>query len=71
MIAGKGNKIGKLDGVATKLSAADIKKWLTDPLEMEKKLEKPPKVKMSSKAKQMKLTDADVEALVAYMLTLK
>ena len=31
MIAGKGNKIGKLDGVATKLSAADIRKWLDQP----------------------------------------
>lgn len=70
IIAGKGNKIGPLDGVADKLSAADIKKWMTDPIEMEKTLDHKPKVKMSSKAKQMALTPADIEALTAYMQTL-
>lgn len=71
MIAGKGNKIGKLDGIAGKLSEAEIRKWLTDPAEMEKNLEKKPKVKMSSKIKQMTLKDADVDVLVAYLKTLK
>ncbi len=71
MIAGKGNKIGKLDGVASKIDAAEIRKWLTQPAEMEKTLEKAPKVKMSSKMKLMKLGPADIDALVAYMETLK
>ena len=71
MIAGKGNKIGVLDHVATKVSADDMRKWLTAPLDMEKTLDHKPKVKMSSKIAQMKLTDADVDALVAYLMTLK
>lgn len=71
MIAGKGNKIGKLDGVATKLSAADMRKWLTDPAQMEAKLDHKPKVKMSSKIKQMQLKDPDIDALIAYLETLK
>ena len=71
MIAGKGNKIGVLDHVATKVSADDMRKWLTAPLDMEAKLDHKPKVKMSSKIAQMKLTDADVDALVAYLTTLK
>lgn len=37
---------------------------------MEAKLEKKPKVKMSSKNKAMALTPADIDALTAYMLTL-
>ena len=71
MIAGKGNKIGKLDGIASKVSAADMQKWLTRPADMEKTLEKKPKVKMSSKIQQMNLKDTDIEALVAYLQTLK
>jgi cytochrome c553 len=70
-IAGKGAKIGKLDGVATKLSAADLRKWLTAPAEMEAKLKTKPVVKMSSKVREMKLTDPEVDALVAYLQTLK
>jgi cytochrome c len=70
IIAGKGNKIGPLDGVGTKLNEADIRKWFTHPVEMEKALTKRPKVKMSSKAKQMNLKAAEIDALTAYMLTL-
>lgn len=71
MIAGKGNKIGVLDGVAAKITADEMRKWLTAPLDMEAKLDHKPKVKMSSKINLMKLTDADVDALVAYLTTLK
>lgn len=71
MIAGKGNKIGKLDGVASKVSAADMRKWLTTPAQMEAKLDHKPKVKMSSKLKEMNLNDADIDALIAYLQTLK
>lgn len=69
LIGGKGNKIGPLDGVATKLNEVDIRKWLTDTVEMEKTLDHKPKVKMSSK--KTKLTPAELDAVVAYMLTLK
>jgi len=70
MVAGKGYKNGKLDGVASKMSADDMRKWLTAPREMEAKLAQKPKVKMSSR-KTMQLTDSDVTALVAYLTTLK
>jgi len=69
MIAGKGNKIGPLDGVSSKLSEADIRKWLTEPAEMEKTLDHKPKVKMSSK--KIVLQPAEVDAVVAYLQSLK
>ena len=69
MIAGKGEqKISPLDGVGSKLSAADIRKWMTSTAEMEAKLDHKPKVKMSSK--KVKLTDPEIDALVAYMMSL-
>ena len=69
MIAGKGNKMYPLDGVGAKLSAADIKRWFTHTAEMEAKLPKPPTLKMSSK--KVDLKDPDLDALVAYMQSLK
>ena len=69
MVAGKGNKMSSLDGVGTKLPAADIKRWITNTAEMEVKLPKPPTVKMSSKKYALK--DADLDALVAYLGSLK
>ena len=68
-IEGRGNKANKLDGVASKVSADDMKKWLTSPKEMEAKLDHKPKVKMSSK--KPTLTNTDIDALVAYLQTLK
>jgi len=71
-VAGKGGTLTKqypLDGVGAKLTAADTKKWLTATEEMEAKLEKKPKVKMSSK--KVPVTDTEVDALVAYMQSLK
>jgi len=71
-IDGKGGTLTKqypLDGVGAKLSAADIKKWLVATAEMEAKLEKAPKIKMSSK--KVPLTDTEVSSLVAYLETLK
>jgi mono/diheme cytochrome c family protein len=69
MIAGKGNKMFPLDGVGAKLSAADMKKWFTHTAEMEAALPKKPAIKMSSKKYDLK--DADLDALVAYMMSLK
>jgi mono/diheme cytochrome c family protein len=71
-IAGKGGKLASaLDGVGTKLPEADIRKWLANPAEMERTLPKKPAMPMSSFMKSHKLTDPDVDALTAYMLSLK
>jgi mono/diheme cytochrome c family protein len=71
-IAGKGGKLASaLDGIGGKLKEADIRKWLTTPAEMEATLPKKPTMPMSTYLKTHKLTDADVDALVAYMLSLK
>jgi mono/diheme cytochrome c family protein len=67
-IAGKGSKANPLDGVGAKLSAADIRAWLTDPVAMTKKTNSQKKPPMPKNAK---LTAADVDALVAYMQSLK
>src|SRR5207249_3633907 len=69
MIAGKGNKISPLDDVAGRLREADIRRWLTNTVEMEAALDRKPKVKMS--AKKFNLSPNDVEALTAYLLTLR
>ena len=71
-IKGTGGKLASaLDGVGAKLPEADIKKWLTNPAEMEAKLPKKPTMPMSAYLKTHKLIDPDVDALVAYMLSLK
>ena len=66
-IAGKGSKISPLDGVGSKLSAGEIKQWLTDPATMTAKLPKKPPVTM----KKVDLPAADIDNLVEYMLSLK
>ena len=68
-IAGKGAKANPLDGVGKKLSAEDIKAWIVTPTEMTKKsgsTKKPP-----MPAKYGKLPAADLDALVAYLASLK
>lgn len=71
-IAGQGTKMASaLDKVGTKLSAADTKKWLTNTAEMEAKVTPKPKASMANFMKTKKLTDADVDALVAYLQSLK
>ena len=68
-----GAKKGPLDGVATKLTADEIRKWLTVPAEMEAKMEEPPEGtnSMANKLEKKALTPEEVDALAAYMLTLK
>lgn len=68
-VAGRGNKTNVLDGVASKVSAADMRRWLTNPAEMEAKLDHKPKIKMSSK--KAPLTNSEIDTLVAYLETLK
>jgi mono/diheme cytochrome c family protein len=68
-IAGKGGKSGALDGVGTKLSATDIRQWITQPTQMTaqtKSTKKPP-----MPAKWGNLPAAELDALVAYMQSLK
>jgi mono/diheme cytochrome c family protein len=62
---GKGDKDGKLSLVSgtAKLSAADIRKWITSPAEMTAKLPRKPKEAM----KKFDLTDAQVDGLVAFV----
>jgi mono/diheme cytochrome c family protein len=68
-IAGKGNKMNPLDGVGAKLSAEDIRKWITHPVDMAKQTKSTKKPPML--AKYDKLPPADLDALVAYMQSLK
>lgn len=61
-IAGVGNKKTPLDGVGAKLKADDLRKWIVTPQEM----------KADVKKKGFdKLEKADLDALVAYLETLK
>jgi mono/diheme cytochrome c family protein len=66
-IAGKGNAKGSLDGVGTKLPAADIRAWIEDAPGMTTKTNAPRKPVM----KAYSLAKPDVDALVAYLTTLK
>jgi mono/diheme cytochrome c family protein len=69
-IAGKGKKTGgALDGVGTKLSADELKQWILDPKGMAAKAKSTKKPPMA--AKYNSLPAADVDALVAYMASLK
>jgi mono/diheme cytochrome c family protein len=67
-VGGKGSKANPLDGVGAKLSADDIRAWITDPAAMTKKTNSQKKPPMPKNAK---LTAPDVDALVAYMQSLK
>ena len=66
-IGDKGNKKGPLDGVGTKYNAADLKAWVVDATGMTAKTKSDRKPAM----KNYTLPDEDVDALVAYMQTLK
>ena len=68
-IAGKGSKTNPLDGVGAKLSADEIRQWIVNPTEMAKKANSDKKPPMP--AKYSKLPAADLDALVAYMQSLK
>jgi len=67
-IAGEGNAKGPLDGVGSKLSAEDIKQWIVDPKTATEKHKAPRKPPMKA---YPNLPPADLEALVAYMQSLK
>jgi len=67
-IDGKGQIKGPLDGVGTKLSVDEIREWIVNPAEMTKKTKAERKPPMRA---YPKLPKEDLEALVAYMASLK
>ena len=66
-IGDKGNKKGPLDSVGTKYSADDLRAWIVDAKGMTVKTKAPRVPAM----KNYQLAKEDVDALVAYMATLK
>ena len=66
-VSGKGNSKGPLDGVGSKLSADDIRAWITDAKEMTAKTKATRKPEM----KAYTLLKEDVDALVAYLSAIK
>jgi mono/diheme cytochrome c family protein len=66
-IGGTGNKKGPLDGVGTKLTADQIRLWMTDAPGMTAKTKAARKPPMKS----YMLPKEDLDALVAYMQSLK
>jgi mono/diheme cytochrome c family protein len=68
-IEGKGNKANPLDGVGKKLSADDTRQWIVNPKEMTTKTKSTKKPPMP--ANYTKLAAEDLDALVAYLQSLK
>ena len=67
-IGDQGNKKGPLDGVGIKLKADEIRQWIVTPKEMTEKTKADRKPPMRAFAN---LPKDDLDALVAYLLTLK
>jgi mono/diheme cytochrome c family protein len=68
-IDGKGNAKGALDGVGTKLKEPEIREWIVDPVAAAAKHKAERKPAMPAKYKG--LPKEDLDALVAYMVSLK
>lgn len=68
-IAGKGNPKGALDDVGSKLTVEEIRQWITDPVMMTAKAKADRKPVMPSK--YASLPKDDIDALVAYLSSLK
>jgi mono/diheme cytochrome c family protein len=66
-IAGKGNAKGSLDGVGGKLKPEELRQWIADAKGMTAKAKATRKPEM----KQYALPKEDVDALVAYLSSLK
>jgi mono/diheme cytochrome c family protein len=66
-IGDKGNKKGPLEGVASKLKADEIREWIVDAKAMTAKTKATRKPVMRTYT----LPKEDVDALVAYLMTLK
>ena len=68
-VAGKGNAKGPLDDVGTKFTADELRQWILDPTGMSAKHKATRKPPMP--AKYASLPQGDLDALVAYMASLK
>lgn len=68
-IAGKGGKANPLDGVGAKISAEEAREWIVNPKAMATKTNSQKKPPMPDR--YSKLPAADIDALVAYMQSLK
>jgi mono/diheme cytochrome c family protein len=68
-IAGVGNKANPLDGVGAKLTADQVRRWITQPVEMTKETSSTKKPPMP--ARWAKMPPAELDPLVAYMMSLK
>ena len=68
-IARKGNSRFPLDGVGSRLTPVQIRRWLTHTAEMEAALPRLPAIRMSST--KYRLSKDDLDALVAYLAGLK
>jgi mono/diheme cytochrome c family protein len=66
-IAGKGNQKGSLDGIGSKLTGDEIRQWIVDAKGMTAKTKATRKPEM----RQYTLPKEDVDALVAYLASLK
>lgn len=67
-VAGEGNKKGPLDGIGAKLTADEIRQWITNAPEMAAKAKAERKPVMKAYAS---LPKDDVDALVAFIQSLK
>ena len=65
---GKGNAKGPLDSVGLRLSANELREWMVHPAEMTKKTKAERKPPMRA---YPNLPKEDLDAIVAYMLSLK
>lgn len=65
-VGGRGNAKGPLDKVGATLSADDIRKWIVSPKEMKSATGRKPEMRAYPS-----LPAADLDALVAYMRSLK
>jgi cytochrome c553 len=68
-IAGKGNKKGSLDEVGSKLTAAQIKEWITNPVAAAAKTKPAPTRKPAMK--KTPLSASEVDTLVGLLASLK
>lgn len=66
-VDGKGNAKGPLDGVGLKYTADELRQWMEDPVAMTARV----KSKRMPAMKPYKLSKEDLDALVAYMQSLK
>ena len=68
-IAKRGNSRFPLDGVGTKLTSEQLRRWMTDTAEMEAALPRRPAIRMSEM--KFRLNARELDALVAYLASLK